>query len=283
MRFPARGAGLIHTHLPASQWHGRYDPQWGATMTDLDTVLPVHPYTGLRAVGIVAGRPVWPILGGAPDDDGDDGSGDESGDDDGQGGDDDGDDGSGDDGEQEGADDLGDAGKRALDKMKQKWHAERERRRAAEAKTAPTGKTAGDGDGGVGQPDAEEIRREAEQDAASKANQRIVRSEVKAAAAGKLADPADAYRFLDLDQFEVDENGDVDSDEIEEAISSLLTNKPYLAAATAKRFQGSGDGGARKGSRPKQQITTREELAKLSPTERIKAHNEGRLKNLLES
>jgi HK97 family phage major capsid protein len=28
--------------------------------------LPIHPFTGLRAVGIVAGRPVFPIAGGAP-------------------------------------------------------------------------------------------------------------------------------------------------------------------------------------------------------------------------
>lgn len=31
--------------------------------------LPSHPRTGLRAVGIVAGRPVWPILGGEESDD----------------------------------------------------------------------------------------------------------------------------------------------------------------------------------------------------------------------
>jgi hypothetical protein len=30
--------------------------------------LPIHPRTGLRAAGIVNGRPVWPILGGAPED-----------------------------------------------------------------------------------------------------------------------------------------------------------------------------------------------------------------------
>jgi hypothetical protein len=29
------------------------------------TTLPTHPRTGLRAVGIVKGRPVWPILGGS--------------------------------------------------------------------------------------------------------------------------------------------------------------------------------------------------------------------------
>lgn len=33
----------------------------------MHTALPIHPRTGLRAVGIVAGRPVWPILGGSGD------------------------------------------------------------------------------------------------------------------------------------------------------------------------------------------------------------------------
>lgn len=51
---------------------------------DVEFNLPIHPFTGLRAVGIVAGRPVWPILGGA---EGGDGGGDSSqgdGDNDGQ-------------------------------------------------------------------------------------------------------------------------------------------------------------------------------------------------------
>lgn len=39
-----------------------------------DEALPIHPFTGLRAVGIVAGKPVWPIRGG--DGTGGDGSGD---------------------------------------------------------------------------------------------------------------------------------------------------------------------------------------------------------------
>jgi hypothetical protein len=30
-------------------------------------ILPIHPRTGLRAVGIAAGRPVWPIMGGSGD------------------------------------------------------------------------------------------------------------------------------------------------------------------------------------------------------------------------
>lgn len=246
-------------------------------MSTFDPTLPVHPVTGLAALAVIGGRPVWPVLGAAPDDEDDDTATDEAGDDDGDDAADQGDDGDdGDDTEPDGAEQLGDAGKRALDKMKAKWRKERDQRRGLEQKLAKSGsKTGSEGE----QPDTEEIRRQAQQEATSKANQRILRSEVKASAAGKLADPADAYRFLDLEQFEVDENGDVDSDEIDEKITELLSNKPYLAAP-AKRFQGSGDGGARKGSRPKQ-ITSREELAKLPAGERLKAYNEGRLKNLL--
>lgn len=37
-------------------------------MSETDhTTLPVHPFTGLTAVGVVAGRPVWPICGGSDD------------------------------------------------------------------------------------------------------------------------------------------------------------------------------------------------------------------------
>lgn len=130
------------------------------------------------------------------------------------------------DGPDEGADALGDAGKQALDRMKAKLKAANERARAAEAKAA----AAGDAD------ESDKVRREAEAAALAKANSRIVRAEVKAAAATRLADPADALNFLDLDSFEVDDDGDVDQDEIAEAIADLLARKPYLAAqgGTAK-------------------------------------------------
>lgn len=129
------------------------------------------------------------------------------------------------DGDDEGAEALGDAGKQALDRMKAKLKAERERRIAAEAKAA-----AATGD------DDDKARREMESAALAKANARIVRAEVRAAAATRLADPADALNFLDLDAFEVDDDGDVDQDEIAEAIADLLARKPYLAAqgGTAK-------------------------------------------------
>ena len=66
-----------------------------------------------------------------------------------------------------------------------------------------------------------------------------------------------------------------------DAITDLIKNKPYLARAT-QRFQGTGDGGSRNGGRPKQ-ITSREELAKMTPAQRLQAHQEGRLKNLLQN
>jgi hypothetical protein len=175
-----------------------------------------------------------------------------------------------DDADPEGADDLGDKGKKALDAMKAKLRSERERRRTAEAKLQdkPASTDAGD------------IQAKAEQAATAKANARIVRSEVRAAAAGKLADPKDALKFLDLDQFEVDEDGQVDEDEVADAIDDLVKNKPYLAAATAKRFQGTGDGGAvRKAGRPKQ--LTKQDLTSMSPEAIEKARIDGKLDDLM--
>ncbi|MFD7429045.1 hypothetical protein ACFV6Z_18660 [Streptomyces sp. NPDC059818] len=170
----------------------------------------------------------------------------------------------------DGADELGDKGKRALASMKGKWRAERERARELAEKLAEKD----------GADEAEQVRRQAESAALSKANQRIIRAEVKAAAKGVLADPADAYKFLDLDQFEVDGNGDLDSEEVTEAIEELIKSKPYLAAAPARRFQGTGDGGAaRKAGRPKQ--LTRADLKSMSAEAIDKAREDGRLDDLM--
>lgn len=174
-------------------------------------------------------------------------------------------------GDDEGADELGDKGKQALARMKEKWRTERDKRREYEQKY--TEATANDGD------DAD--RRKAESEALAKANARIVRSEVKAAAAGKLADPKDAYRFLELDKFEVDDDGNVDEDEIAEAIEDLIKNKPYLAAQGGRRFQGGADGGTRKEARPKQ--LTRADLAGMTPQQIADAKAKGQLANLLKN
>lgn len=177
----------------------------------------------------------------------------------------------------EGADALGDAGKKALDTMKSKWHSERDKRRELEDRIAALEAPKNDT---TDQPDADTIRREATREATAKANARILRSEIKAAATGKLENPAVALKLIDLDQFEVDENGDIDAEEISDAINTLIENEPYLAAATAPRFQGTGDGGAaRKASGPSQ--ITRDAMARMSPEQIVKAKSEGRLNTVL--
>jgi hypothetical protein len=119
-----------------------------------------------------------------------------------------------------------------------------------------------------------------EQAALSKANDRIRRSEVKAAAKGVLADPADAYKFLDLDSFEVDDDGNVDEAAIAKALTDLVADKPYLAAQGGKRFQGTADGGARNDATKPTQLS-QVDLTSMSAAEVNKARREGRLDNLL--
>ena len=187
-----------------------------------------------------------------------------------------------DDKDPEGADSLGDPGKKALDTMKGRLKAEREKRRALEAQLAERDKPA---DGTV--PDQETLMRQAETKVLARVNERLVKAEVKVAAAGKLADPADAYRFLDLSQFEVDDDGNVDADEVADAIDDLLKSKPYLAAqggSTKPRFQGTADSGARKGNARPTQLTEAD-VKRLSAAgkhaEIVKAQNEGRLDDYL--
>lgn len=250
----------------------------------MSSALPVHPLTGVRALGWRKARlseddgelyPIWPILGGAEDDsdDTDDtgGSG-IRGDDSDTGGaaqDDDtgGDDGQ-DDAEPEGADRLGDAGKKALDAMKSKWRSERDKRRALEQRLAGQD---GDGDDAVAKATSAALKA---------ATARILKAEIKAAAKGKLADPRDAFKFLDLDQFEVGDDGEIDPEEIEDAVDTLIREKPYLAAQGRPRFQGTADSGAaRKASRPKQ--LTKTDLKSMTAEQIDRAREEGRLDDLM--
>jgi hypothetical protein len=176
----------------------------------------------------------------------------------------------------EGADALGDAGKRALDSMKAKWKTERDQRRELERKLAESAAPASTDE----TPDLEAVKSQAASEAMAKANARILRSEIKAAAAGKFADVSDALLNLDLTAFEVDENGDVDADEIADAIQEVLTRKPHLAASKAKRFQGTGDGGAaRKAAGPSQ--LTSDDLRGMTPAQIVKAKADGRLNSIL--
>ena len=191
--------------------------------------LPIHHFTGLRAIGLRRnGDPIWPIKGGAPDDEDDTG-----GDGEGEGGEDDPD---GDKGEG----DLRDAGKRALDTMK----AQRNTARSAlrpwsalaqelgvktpdEVRSLLKGKTKDGGD----QLDPEQIRREARAEADREVAQERLLDRIEAKARG-FADPADAAALL-LREHDAEDFLDgtrVDGDAIAEALDELLKRKPYLAA-----------------------------------------------------
>ena len=95
--------------------------------------------------------------------------------------------------------------------------------------------------------DTDAIRAQAVQEANAKVAERIIRTEVKAAAKGLIADPNDALAFIDLSQFDVADDGSVDETDIADAIKGLLEKKPYLAAQS-RRFQDSADGGSRNDS-----------------------------------
>lgn len=141
---------------------------------------------------------------------------------------------------------LGDPGKKALDAMK----AERNAARAeAKARADEIAQLRAKIEGREAEYAAEQATRATEAQALAKANERIVRAEIRAAAAGKLADPADALRYLDPSTFEVGDDGDTDTAAIAAAVDDLIGKKPYLAAQ-GRRFQGGGDGGARKETAP---------------------------------
>lgn len=200
---------------------------------DMQHPFLTHPLTGepIVALGLRRnGTPIWPVIGAAED-------GEDGGDTDDGGDEQDGNDGA--------TDDLGDAGKAAIDRMKTQRNAAKAEARQWKALASEFGVSSVDELrerlGGKAKPkadtdgdklDADQIRRDARREAQQSADTRIIRAEIKAAAGGKLADPSDAVRLLDLSHFELDDNGDLDEDEVADAIADLLRRKPYLAAGS---------------------------------------------------
>lgn len=136
--------------------------------------------------------------------------------------------------------------------LEAKLAAERKAKTALELQNAPAEEQA-----------AAKARAEATAEITAKANSRILKSELRAHATGKLADPTDAALFLDLDKFAVTDDGDVDSDALDAAIADLITRKPHLAApkANTNPFQGGGDGGAKSPSKPDATLAERADVA----------------------
>ena len=124
---------------------------------------------------------------------------------------------------------LGDAGQKAIDKMKAEVKAARAEAKAGKDAIA---ELAAMKDANLNEVEraVKDARAEGETEATKKANARVIRAEIKAAATGKLVDPADALAFVDLDAFELDEDGEIDSAAVAAAIADLIERKPQLAA-----------------------------------------------------
>ncbi|MFF2954327.1 hypothetical protein ACFVVU_23655 [Kitasatospora sp. NPDC057965] len=213
----------------------------------LDTTLPLHTLTGLRAVGWRKPRtgesgpqPIWPIRGGDGTDDQDDAG---QQDDDADDTDDDQDDDR--DGDDQGDDkDLGDAGKKAMRALRRE-NRELKSQLRQQNSGQQDGKKEDDGDG----TNPEALRAQAREEAQAEVWAERVEAAAVAAAAGRLANPQMAARLLDLTDIPKNDKGRPDRDAISELIDELLEDEPYLAARPEKdgrRFQGGADGGARK-------------------------------------
>lgn len=127
----------------------------------------------------------------------------------------------------QGTDQLGDAGKKALDRMKSE-RAEAKKAAAAEKKRADelARKVAEFEDRDKSELEKATSRAEAEAKRAEAATARAVRAEVKAAAA-HFADPEDAAAFLDLTSY-ASEGGEIDTEAIAADLEALLERKPHL-------------------------------------------------------
>lgn len=172
----------------------------------------------------------------------------------------------------EGEDALGDPGKKALDRMKSERNEARRARLEAERRAKELEDQLAARDRSPEENELERVRAEARSEAEAKANARLIKSEVRAAAAGKLKNPADALAFLDVQNFHVDENGDVDTSEIEDALAGLLEARPYLAAQSGgQSFDTS------RGKRAPSKKLTPADLKSMTPEQIAKAYDEGRI------
>jgi len=75
-------------------------------------------------------------------------------------------------------------------------------------------------------------------EALAEANRRVLRSEARALAAERTIDADTTLRMLDLDAFDVDDDGNVDRKAITAAIDELVKEKTFLAKPEVPRPNG---------------------------------------------
>lgn len=178
-----------------------------------------------------------------------------------------------------GEESLGDPGKKAIDAMKAERNTARQEARDLKAQMAALQAQID----AQGKPPEEQAldaaRREAREEVMKEANGKLIKAEIRAAAAGKLADPTDALRLLDLGSFEVAGDGTIDTEAISDAIDNLIEKKPYLASQR-QRSGGSADGGTRNADASGKQLT-RADLHGMTPEAIEAARVAGKLNRLL--
>jgi membrane protein involved in colicin uptake len=173
-------------------------------------------------------------------------------------------------------DQLGDAGKRALKAERDaRAKAEREHKKTLAELEKLRNEGLSDQERAVA-----EAKTAGRAEATAEATARIIKAEIKAAAAGRFADPTDALAFIGVDDFEVNSDGDVDPEKIKSAIDQLLENKPHLAATAGKPNPGNPDGGSR-GTNAAQ--LTAADLKTMTPQQIVEARKAGRLADYLAS
>jgi len=179
----------------------------------------------------------------------------------------------------EGEASLGDAGKKALDAMKAQRNAATKDAREYKAELARLREEAALKSKPAEEQALEQARSEARAEATKTANTRILRSELRAAAKGKLADPADAALYINLDDFDVNEDGEVDSAALDDAIDELIARKTHLAVANLRKFEGAGDQGAKREVKASQ--LSAKDIESMTPAEVNAARRAGRLDKAL--
>jgi hypothetical protein len=177
---------------------------------------------------------------------------------------------------------LSQAGAKAFEALKAKRRADIERRETAEAEAKAAKAELAKLKGGDKPPEVDEkaIRETARKEAQAEVLRDRVLDRIETKAAKLFADPEDARALLASKADDFIDDGQIDSDAIVKALADLLKKKPHLGAQGGKRFEGSADGGARKGSNAPAQLTE-QDLKRMTPHQIDEARVKGQLQDLL--
>lgn len=221
----------------------------------------IDPRTGtpLRALGVVAGRPVWPIMGAAEDDEEDDGEGAED-----DGGDDEEDDGEGDDG---GDPDAGKTPEELLAEVKALRSSRakllKEKANRSKGGNGKNGDRNGDGDGKdktLTRADVDDLVEETKASERQSLMPAIVRTQSKSVLAdlGMVFDKdttkakaqlSRVLKLADTDDLDLGDDGEVEG--LEHALRAVKRDFPQLFRGSRVRSAGNAGGGGKSSTKPK--------------------------------